>query len=150
MKKMTLLCGCFLFLFAPLWAQSGEETAVIPDERLSEFYSEERIETLLTKQPQIIKYWNYFLDNSYLIEDMPNEKANSYPNLKDQVKVNRETGVSYEVSMDVSELNLMLFDLEITKDKRKVYRLGDTGQVIVFLSKDEFLAQYNATLIDIE
>lgn len=150
MKKMTLLCGCFLFLIVPVWAQSGEETTVVPDVRLSELHSEVRIEKILENQPQIIQYWNYFLDHSYMVEDIPDEKTYAYPNLKDLVKINRETNAAYEVSMEESALNVVLFDLTIEKDKRSIYRLGDTGKIIVFFSKNEFLTQYNSSLISTE
>ena len=144
MKKIALLCSFFLLLVGPLLAQSNTEDEIVPDERLLELYSQKHIDKLMTNQPNIIAYWNYFLDHSYFIENPPVSKANTYPNLEDAVLTNPETGLPYDVSMEVNQLNVKLFHLEIQKNKRVSYRLGDTGKLITFYSKDEFLANYNA------
>ena len=39
------------------------------DKRLLSKYSEEKIEELIDKQPSLIDYWTYYLDNSYTIID---------------------------------------------------------------------------------
>lgn len=146
MKKMTLLFGCFLFLTVPLMAQSGEETTVIPDARIYEIYSEERVQTLVDNKPEIIRYWNYFLDHSYLVEDIPDEKTYNYPDLKSVAKLDRTSNLAFDVSVEEASLNVLLFDPKIPQDKSIIYRLGDTGKIIVFFSKKEFQAAYNATL----
>lgn len=150
MKKMALLCSFFLLLFSPLMAQTLDDDAVVPDDRLSEFYPDKHIQKLLTHQPEIISYWNYFLDNSYVIEDLPTGKSVSYPNFEDLAKVNPETSQQFEVSLVESEINVLLFNLRIQKDRRTSFRLGDTGKVITFYSKDEFIANYNAASATIE
>lgn len=125
-------------------AQTSAADAVVPDSRLSEFFPDKHIQKLLTHQPEIISYWNYFLDNSYVIQSLPNEKANSYRNFADLAKINPETNEQFDVSLNESEINVLLFNLRIQKDKRTTFRLGDTGKTITFYSKDEFLASYNA------
>lgn len=136
MKKIALLCSFFLLVFSPLMAQTP-----VPDSRLSEVFSEKYIERALFYNPQVIDYWNYYLDHSYeIVDGIPADKLATYQDLAEVVKTKQD----FQASLSENDFNVLMFAPILYKDKESAYRMGDTGKLIVFYSKDDFLAAFNA------
>ena len=113
----------------------------VPDSRLSEVFSEKYIVKALYYNPQVIDYWNYYLDNSYkVVDNIPEDKLSTYENLSDVIKTKQD----FQPSFDEANFNVLMFAPTLFKEQESAYRMGDTDKLIVFYSKDDFLAAFNA------
>lgn len=103
----------------------------IADRRLTEVFEKDYIQKLETENPQIVQYYNYFLDNSYYIDPFPLGKDFEYSTV--------EIG-------DIRNINPLKLNLKRSKDKRTYYRIGTSDKLLVFYSEDEFAKKLNAQL----
>lgn len=121
----------FLFLFILLnpffsVAQNANKT-VVPDERLYEVYDRDYVDGLVNENPFLIKRWNFYLDNAYMITDEVAEKNNGYPVV---------------TISDLHNINILLLEkeqqLQRDWDKPMIYKIRDTGKILVFHAGKDF------------
>ena len=100
------------------------------DERLLTRYSEERIEELLEKQPSIIEYWTYYLDNSYTIVDGETTgKA---------ILTDRELKIR-----NPDKFNILDFDIHMDRERPQSFRIKGTNQYLILKSDTQFSKEFS-------
>ncbi len=118
----------FFFLFVSLFsvAQDAHET-VIPDDRLYEVYEREYVDGLVNENPFLIKRWNFYLDNAFLIADEVIEKQADYPSV---------------TIADLKNINILLLEkeqkLQRDWDKPIIYKIDDTDKMLVYHAGKDF------------
>lgn len=112
------------------------------DSRILTRYSQDYIDRNLELAPDGIRYMNFFLDNGYYITEMPGK----YEDAKYLYEINSETHeVESEpvVDFDFDNVNIYKYKYELGRTYNMIYRIGDTGKVIVFYSMNEMMEKYN-------
>ncbi len=103
-----------------------------PDPRLYEALSDGEITEMLSKNPFLIQYYNYFLDHSYKIIEQPKSANLDLP------------------EVDIS--NIDKFNILVVKKEQKLkrewgtqtyYEIKGTNKVLVFISEKEFTQKLN-------
>ncbi len=138
MKKnlfFSLLFSCSFFTFVNAQSQSSHTTIPI-DSRLLEVFSGDYLENLQTSNPFLLKRWNFYLDHSWYLTELPNEK---------------DTGSFATIQIeDLSDINIFLiekkFDLNRDWDKQLVCKIEHTNQAIVLLAGKVFNEKLNEYL----
>jgi hypothetical protein len=106
-----------------------------PDPRLYEALSDSEISEMLSKNPFLIQYYNYFLDHSYKIIEQPKSANLELP--------------------EVAISNIKDFNILLLKKKQKLkrewgsqtyYEIKGTNMVLVFISEKEFTQKLNKYL----
>lgn len=108
---------------------------VIIDPRLRVVYSDEYLENVKKTNPFLIRRWNYYLDNSFFLISVPEEKKIGFPEI---------------VIEDIDNINIYKLERtqSMTRDfkKRTFYRIAGSELVIVFYSGEEFNIALNKHL----
>ena len=138
MKKilfLSLLFSCSFFTFVNAQSEPSHTTAPI-DSRLFEIYSGDYLENLQTANPYLLKRWNFYLDHSWYLTELPAEKdMDSYATIQIE---------------DLSNFNILLverkFDLKRNWDKQLVCKIEHTNQALVLLSGKAFNEKLNKFL----
>lgn len=138
--SFTLL-GLLLLLPLFLTAQSSED-------KLLEFYGEERVETLQEERPRIYEYKLFKLEHSYQLISAVEGKG--YPKLEEipyytGKAENSRTIPSSELLQKLQDgsFNPLMCRLERSKEVPRVYELKGTGKVLLFRSEDELARKFN-------
>ena len=138
MKKilfLSLLFSCSFFTFVNAQSEPSHTTAPI-DSRLFEIYSGDYLENLQTANPYLLKRWNFYLDHSWYLTELPAEKdMDSYATIQIE---------------DLSNFNILLverkFDLKRNWDKQLVCKIEHTNQALVLLAGKAFNEKLNKFL----
>lgn len=127
---------------AMLYAQQGN---VVPDNRLYSRFQSDDINNMVENLPSEIVYWNWFVDNGFVIKKTYPELVQTFPPLKFLDKDTKLAGEE-EVAYDAASFNIMAYDFEILQNKTNVYRIGNTGYVVNILSDRDLVKKYNKML----
>ena len=100
---------------------------------------------MVEKLPSEIVYWNWFVDNGFVVKKTAPELVSKFPPLKFYDK-DTKLAAEEEVAYDAGSFNIMAYDFEILQDKTNVYRIGNTGYVINILSSRDLVKKYNKML----
>ncbi len=132
MKKIIWV----LFLGIALTSLSAwNSKSIIPDSRLTDYLGAEKVALLMQNNPDLIVYYNYFLDHSYTLVELPAEK---FDPIKDKpIKVSLSNG-----KIDRKKLNVLSLGLQRNKETRLYYQVEGTSQVVAMLSDNEFMELY--------
>lgn len=125
----------FLFLFAfssiPTFVNAQAElshTTTPIDSRLYEAFSGEYLDNLATANPFLLQRWNFYLDNSWYLTDLPAEKS-------------KDSYATIEVD-DLNKINIFSierkYNLQRDWDKQLVFRIKGTNRAIVLLPGKKF------------
>ena len=107
------------------------------DLRLSAVYSAEEISKLKQSAPDAINYFNFYVSNSYIITDFVADKPMDYKELH-KIDPRTKEVLSDDIrTSDVIDFNPYLFDCTPDMDKRTYYKMGDTGKLLIMLSRKE-------------
>ncbi|MBI1223909.1 MAG: hypothetical protein GC192_01615 [Bacteroidetes bacterium] len=130
MKKFLFFSFLFSFSFSTfVKAQSELSHTTTPiDSRLFETYSGDYLENLQTANPFLLKRWNFYLDNSWYLTELPAEKdSDSYATIRIE---------------DLNNFNIFSierkFELKRDWEKRLVCNIEGSNHVLVLLSGKEF------------
>jgi hypothetical protein len=148
--KKVIVSTFFLLILSMTFAQSPKEK-IAADPRIIEVFGQETVDFYLENNPSLIQYYNYFLENSYSIQEIPQEKMGdlqTIPELKRKEKFQSDF-IDY-TEKGLENLNIMKFDLKIDPNIGSIYRLGNTNKIIVFLSGNEIQNKYNKYIIDLK
>jgi hypothetical protein len=107
-----------------------------PDKRVVDFLGKEKIEIIQKNNPDLIIYYNFFLDNAYIISEVPADKhsENNFQELVLPLKGGK---------VDKEKLNILKLDIQRKFDENVYYKIKNSKEVIVFLSEQEFMKKYN-------
>ena len=130
MKKILFFALLFSTCLATfVTAQSTlSHTATPIDSRLLAIYSGEYLESLQTENPFLLKRWNFYLDNSWYLTELPNDKA-----------LDSRTSIRID---DLDHINIFLLEqkhnLHRDWEKQTVVKIEDTDKAIVLISGKKF------------
>jgi hypothetical protein len=132
MKKIIWV----LFLGIALTSLSAwNSKSIKPESRLTDYLGAEKVALLMQNNPDLIVYYNYFLDHSYTLVELPAEK---FDPIKDKpIKVSLSNG-----KIDRKKLNVLSLGLQRNKETRLYYQVEGTSQVVAMLSDNEFMELY--------
>lgn len=147
MKKVIVFMTFFLIL-SVTYAQVSK-TQVVADPRVLEVFGQETVNFYLDNKPSVIQYYNFFLENSYSIQEIPQEKIGDLPSLP-ELKLKEQFQLDFVDYSDkgIENLNILKFDLKIDPNVGPIYRLGNTNKLIIFLSGKEIQNLYNKYLLE--
>jgi len=109
-----------------------------PDKRLLDYFGQEKLDILMKNSPDIIYYYNFYLDNSWIIEELPQEKLNSKSILGVISLATNSSG-----NIDLQNINILKLNIKREYYSKTYYRIANTNKVIIFLSEEEFMKNYN-------
>ena len=100
------------------------------DKRLLAKFNEERIEELKADHPEVLEYWTYYLDNSFILVN------------GDATGKLLASGESIKIK-DLKNFNILDYDIHMDRNLRKSYDIKGTNSYLVLLSNDEFSKAYS-------
>ena len=140
MKKAVIVI-LMLLGFSNLHAQTLPGDV---DVRLIEVYGASRINEMLADQPQMISYLNFYVQNAYeVVYDVPERKLGQFKDISEIH--NLRTGESISAD-DLDQLNVLLLDIQRKNDQYLTYKVGNSGTVVVFISPQFLVNEFNARL----
>lgn len=149
MKKLIL--SVLLLTVIGFTNAQTQKIQVIADPRIVEVFGQETVDFYLENNPSIIRYYNFFLENSYSIQDMPQEKMEGLKTLPELTLKNEfQTDLVDYTEKGLENLNIMKYDLKIDSNIGPIYRLGNTNKIIIFLSGKEIQNLYNKYLQELK
>jgi len=138
MKKNLFLPLFFFSSFSTfVIAQSDPSHTTTPfDSRLLEIHGSDYLESLQTLNPFLLKRWNFYLDHSWYVTELPAEK---------------DTGAFATIKIeDFDHLNIFAlerkFDLKRDWDKQLVCKVENSNKALVLLSGKSFNEKLNEFL----
>jgi hypothetical protein len=141
MFKHFFLSCITIVLYTSIYAQDIDK----PDKRLYEAFGKENVEFLLLNNPDIIKYYNYYLDNAFVLVQHNIEKTSSiiqkYPRL-----ILKDPSFSYDIpdiSKGTKSINILKYIYELKHDESSTYWIDKSGIAIVFYSTKTIAENYN-------
>lgn len=111
-------------------------TGIKPDPRILDYLGQEKLDITMKNNPELIRYYNFFLENSYIVSDVPQNKLdeNNFPAIELPL-VNGK--------VDTKKLNVLLLDIKRKYDERSYFKVKNSKQVFIMLSEKEFIEKYN-------
>jgi hypothetical protein len=148
--KKVIVSSFFLLILSMTFAQSPKEK-IATDPRIIEVFGQETVDFYLENKPSVIQYYNFFLENSYSIEEMPQEKMEGLQTLPELTLKNKfQTDLVDYTEKGLENLNIMKYELKIDSNIGPIYRLGNTNKIIIFLSGKEIQNLYNKYLLELK
>lgn len=132
-----------LLLLGGVYAQ--QQGNIVPDNRLYSRYLSDDINSMLINSPQDVKYWNWYLDNGYVVKQTSPVLAQKFPPLRFFDK-DTKLPAEEEVAYNEAYFNIMAYDIDIQVDKTITYRIGDTGYIVNVLPSSKLVEKYNKFL----
>lgn len=130
-----ILITCSLSLFSQSQLQNDSSKI---DSRLYEVFEKDFLETTLIEDPFLIKRWNFYLDNAFIITDnalSKNESTHDYP--------------SVSIS-DLKHINILKLEKEqkLQHDfySASIYSITNTNHYLVYLAGKDFVEKLNVYL----
>ncbi len=136
--KKNIVVFCFLSCLGIV----GFSQTVQIDPRLDAVYSEDYLDFLAENNSQKLDYMNWCLDNSYKIVEMSPDKYIHLPYLKYYDPINKLVGDEVVDIYESDQFNIHMFSFVRDKNIHVMYRIGDTGKVIIFESKTKLLKYF--------
>jgi hypothetical protein len=111
------------------------------ESKVSEAYGSEYLTSLKENNPDLLNYYSFVLTESYEIVFYGQEK--SQQNGIKELTMRQNTG-QISKKENIEDLNILLYDYTIDETKKSVYRIDDSGWVIVFHSKNTLDKMYSS------
>ncbi len=121
--RILLLLIC-LFVGGVVTAQNAF------DERLKAKFTDEQLHQLKAKSPQVLAYWEFYLDHAYTVSPAPEGKDIS------DLKV-----VEYS---DAKSFNILSTEMHMLRSSNQYFRVANTGELFILLSNDSFTEKFNS------
>jgi hypothetical protein len=138
MKKKSYTTLLFFTCFSTfVTAQSQlSHTAAPIDSRLLAIHSGDYLENLRTANPYLLKRWEYYLDNSWYLTELPAEKV-------------KDSYTSIQIG-DLSNINIMLLEKELNLhrdwERQTVFKIAGTDKALVLIEGKRFNEMLNKHL----
>lgn len=129
----------FLILFFSACTFVSAQSEV--ESKVSEAYGSEYLTSLKENNPDLLNYYSFVLTESYEIVFYGQEK--SQQNGIKELTMRQNTG-QISKKENIEDLNILLYDYTIDETKKSVYRIDDSGWVIVFYSKNTLDKMYSS------
>lgn len=107
-----------------------------PDQRIIDYLGQEKVDIITKNNPDLISYYNYFLDNSYMVASVPQDKLND--NNFQEIDLPLKNG-----KVDIKTLNVLKLEIQRKYDERIYFKVKNSNEIFVILSEKEFIEKYN-------
>jgi hypothetical protein len=116
-----------------------------PDARLYEAFGKDRIEFLKQNNPDLIMYYNFYLDNAFVLVQHPTDKIQGIVKNCPMLEVNNPSFAMDKPDMTkgTKSINILKYKYQIDPNKATTYRLDNSGIVIVFYPAKTITEKYN-------
>lgn len=128
-----------MFTFSGILISQDE---IKPDSRLFARYSENQIQTWINENPSVIILKNIQAEHGYKFTSMDKNKSAKFDKLRYFNSESKKSGDPVR-SIDKSSFNIYKYHYKRLYDKRKYYKIGNTGEVLIILSHKELAAITN-------
>jgi len=135
MKNITLFLSLTLITQFSI-AQESQEL----DPRLVEYLGAENISTMQAEYPDKLAYYQYFIDNMLVVQDLTGKDLSSYPTITDVVKIN-STAPDLTEETDFSTINPFFYNFG-NYGEQKIFRIGNTNMALIVRPKSMLRSQY--------
>jgi hypothetical protein len=120
-----------------------------PDARLYECFDKTYIQQLQKDNPELILYYNFYLDNSYFVgKEVPEKPINGKDihtvTLKNETSSDKIQYFNEDLSkFNPKTFNVLKYNFKTDYNKYTNYILGNTGKILIFYPKKRFIKKYN-------
>ncbi len=125
----------------------AQETTLssVPDARLYEAFGKERVDFLVQKNPDMIKYYNFFLDNSFVLVKHHPEKVAEIIRTVPMMELTNPSLVKDvpNKAVGTKSVNILKYKYQLNMNNTTQYRLDDSGTVIIFFPARVITEKYN-------
>ncbi|MCK5846560.1 MAG: hypothetical protein KAG84_03915 [Bacteroidales bacterium] len=111
-------------------------TPIQPDSRVVDYLGAEKIAIIQKNNPNLIHYYNFFLDNSYTISTVPADKFEG----------NNLTEIVLPLigdKVDTKKLNVLKLNIQRKYEEDIYFKVKDQNKVFIMLSEKKFVEKYN-------
>jgi hypothetical protein len=142
MLKNTIIPIILLFVFTSLSAQNLS----VPDKRLNDCFTQAELSKLVSEQPELIAYYNYYLDHSYYVVYL--KKASKPVTGTDIHTVKSRTNGSEtpvlfkDTKYSKETFNPLKYNFKLELHSFATYLWKEAGVAIVFYPISNFSADY--------
>lgn len=120
--------GVFLLQLLFLAGTQAQQSPTSDDRLLARFEAE-HLSMLAAEHPQILAYWNYYLDHSYYLADVPPEKG---------------VGMETIDLPDDGVINIFELPVKPAARERVYYKVSGSDQLLILYSEFEMAARFRA------
>lgn len=138
MKNITLFISLILLTHFGI-AQDVTEL----DPRLVEYLGAENIPALQAEYPDKLAYYQYFIDNMLIVQDLAGKELSSYPSVTDVIKIN-STAPDLTEETDFSTINPFLYNFG-NFGEQKIFRIGNTTMALIARPESWLRSEYLKT-----
>ena len=131
MNKSVHLNFVLVFLFLAF-----STATIIPDSRVIDYLGKEKVSIIQKNNPELIRYYNFYLDNVYYLQKLPADK------FKDNNMAELELPIK-NGEVDTKEINVLKLEVQRKFDTPTYFKVKGRDEVIVFLSEQDFMKKYN-------
>ena len=116
-----------------------------PDPRLTEAFGKDQVQFLEQNNPDLIQYYNFYLDNAFtLVQHQPEKIAGIISSCTLLTLINSELNLDKpDMSKGTKSINILKYKYLLSYDKPSSYRIDDSGIVIVFFPAKVITENYN-------
>lgn len=141
MRKILFIL-CNLYFFHDINAQE-----IKIDNRIKDAFPTEYINELRLNNPDQLLFLNYFLDNAWYIEKLPQQKLTEIKSLKSLENTDELTAA--EIAQILSdpnrkkEFNILKYKIERNPIGETLYKINEEGLVLVIYNNDYIMQGFN-------
>lgn len=130
LKKLAFVL--LILLGNSSWNNAFSQSTPVPDKRIVEAFGQKHVDFLLKNNPNLILYYNFYLENAWKFIELPADKMKGLPKLELQ---------SQYKNTKSSKFNLLLYQVKRYYDRENYYVYN--GKVLLLLSEENFMKLYN-------
>lgn len=137
------LFSSFLFLALPASSQTSDNPYT-PDPRLYQVMEKSYIDQLFIDKPELVLYYNYYLDHCYYVAKLDNEKPVTGIDIH-TVAWNSDLNTDKkftERTFDANTFNVLKYSFSRDLDRFTTYVWKEAGIALVFIPQRHFQAQF--------
>lgn len=131
-----------LFVFTALVAQNNYKA----DKRLYEVFSSDYISQLEASKSELIPYYNFYLDNSYLVVDLKSaskEVTGVDIHIIKSIANGTQPPQSFnEISYSKETFNVLKYNFDLSSNSFITYIWKEAGKALVFKPLPQIAAEY--------
>jgi len=135
MKNILLLC-LLVILTQAAFAQQNSEI----DPRLVEYLGADNIAAFQNEYPDKLAYYQHYLDNMIVVQDMGAKDISVYPNVSSIVKLNVNAPDLNEAT-DYSTINPFHYNFG-NHGEQKIYRIGNSNMALIARPESFIRSEY--------
>lgn len=135
MKNITLLLT-LVFIVQVSIAQDSQNL----DPRLVEYLGAENIPALQAEYPEKLAYYQYFIDNMLIVQNMDGKELSGYPTIGDVVKINSAAPDLTEET-DFTSINPFFYNFG-NFGEQKIFRIGNTNMALIARPESWLRSEY--------